>query len=83
VVGVGIVKAVLTFLGALFGFLRDRQLINAGKAEAENEQNKATLEAVEAVRAPITDADRERVWARLQTGRDGKERVPSDSGAGS
>lgn len=78
----GIVKAVLTFLGALFGFLKDRQLINAGKAKAQNEQSQETLEALRKVSSPITDVDRERVWARLQAERD-KGRVPPDTGAGS
>jgi hypothetical protein len=51
----GLVKIVLTLLANLLGFLKDRQLIEAGKAEAKNEQSEATLEAVTAVRAPISD----------------------------
>jgi membrane glycosyltransferase len=73
----GLIKVVLTLLANLLGFLKDRQLIEAGKAEAKNEQSEATLEAVTAVRAPISDDERERVWARLQASRD-KGRVPSD-----
>ena len=58
----GLVKIVLSLLANLLGFLKDRQLIEAGKAEAKNEQNEATLEAVTAVRAPISDDERERLW---------------------
>lgn len=58
----GLVKIILSLLANLFGFLKDRQLIEAGKAEAKNEQNEATLEAVTAVRAPISDDERERLW---------------------
>lgn len=72
----GLIKIVLSLLANLFGFLKDRQLIEAGKAEAKNEQNEATLEAVAAVRAPISDDERERVWARLQAQR--AERVSAD-----
>ena len=58
----GLVKIVLSLLANLLGFMKDRQLIEAGKAEAKNEQNEATLEAVTAVRAPISDDERERLW---------------------
>ena len=58
----GLVKIVLSLLANLLGFLKDRQLIKAGKEEAKNEQNEATLEAVTAVRAPISDDERERLW---------------------
>lgn len=68
------IKVVLSLLSSLFGFIRERQLINAGKAEAQSEQDRATLETIKAVRAPITDDDRERVWAQLQARRD-KERM--------
>lgn len=78
----GLVKIVLSLLANLLGFMKDRQLIEAGKAEAKNEQNEATLEAVTAVRAPISDDDRERVWARLQANRArNAERVSTDPGA--
>ena len=73
-------KVILSLLSSVLGFIRERQLINAGKAEAQSEQDRATLEAVKAVRARITDADRERVWARLQAERD-KGRLPTDPGA--
>lgn len=78
----GMVKIVLSLLANLFGFLKDRQLIEAGKAEAKNEQNEATLEAVTAVRAPISDADRKRVWDRLQTKYGPQPGVPTDPGTG-
>lgn len=58
----GLVKIILSLLANLLGFLKDRQLIEAGKAEAKNEQNEATLEAVTVVRAPISDDERERLW---------------------
>lgn len=58
----GLIKVVLSLLANLLGFLKDRQLIEAGKAEAKNEQSEATLEAVTAVRAPISDDERERLW---------------------
>ena len=74
----GFVKAVFEALGAIFGFLKDRQLINAGKAEQANENAQATLDAVAAVAVPITDADRSRVWDRLQTKYGPKPGVPTD-----
>jgi hypothetical protein len=58
----GLVKIVLSLLANLLGFMKDRQLIEAGKAEAKNEQSEATLDAVTAVRAPISDDERERLW---------------------
>lgn len=57
------IKAFFAALGELFGFLKDRQLIDAGKAEASNENAQKTLDTIDAVRQPITDDDRERVWA--------------------
>ena len=74
----GFIKAVFEALGAIFGFLKDRQLINAGKAEQANEDAQATLDAVAAVAVPITDADRSRVWNRLQAKYGPKPSVPTD-----
>jgi membrane glycosyltransferase len=74
----GFIKAVFGALGAIFGFLKDRQLINAGKAEQANEDAQATLDAVAAVAVPITDADRSRVWDRLQAKYGPKPGVPTD-----
>ena len=74
------VKAVFAALGAIFGYFKDRQLINAGKAEQANEDAQATLDAVAAVAVPITDADRSRVWDRLQAERGAKPRMPDDPG---
>ena len=74
----GFIRAVFGALEAIFGFLRDRQLINAGKAEQANEDAQATLDAVAAVAVPITDADRKRVWDRLQTKYGPKPSVPTD-----
>ena len=75
------VKAVFAALGAIFGYFKDRQLINAGKAEQANEDAQATLDAVAAVAVPITDADRSRVWDRLQAKRGPKPGVPTDPAA--
>ena len=72
------VKAVFAALGAIFGYFKDRQLINAGKAEQANEDAQATLDAVAAVAVPITDADRSRVWDRLQAKYGPKPSVPTD-----
>lgn len=74
------IKAFFAALGELFGFLKDRQLIDAGKAEASNENAQKTLDTIEAVRAPITDDDRERVWARLQAKYGAKPGVPGNPG---
>ena len=54
----GALKAAFSALGALFGFLKDRQLINAGKAEAKGEQAQKTLDTVRDANADITDAER-------------------------
>ena len=78
----GFLKAVFGALGAIFGFLKDRQLINAGKAEQANENAQATLDAVAAVAVPITDADRKRVWDRLQTKYGPQPGVSADPGTG-
>ena len=74
------VKAVFEALGAIFGYFRDRQLINAGKAEQANENAQATLDTIAKVVVPITDADRSRVWDRLQAKRGLKQRMPDDPG---
>jgi len=79
---IGLIKAVFGALGAIFGWFRDRQLINAGKAEQANEDAQATLDAVAAVAVPITDADRKRVWDRLQTKYGPKPGVSDDPRAG-
>ena len=74
-------KAVFGALGAIFGYFRDRQLINAGKAEQANDTAQATLDAIAKVVVPITDADRQRVWNRLQAKRGPKPSVPTDPAA--
>lgn len=78
-----LIKALLLFLGELFGFVREKQLIDAGKDAATGEQARETLETVAAVRAPITDAERNSVWERLQKQRAAERRLPADPGAGS
>ena len=78
---IGLIKAVFGALGAIFGFLKDRQLINAGKAEQANDTAQATLDAIAKVVVPITDADRSRVWDRLQAKRGPKPSVPTDPAA--
>ena len=75
------VKAVFEALGAIFGYFRDRQLINAGKAEQANENAQATLDTIAKVVVPITDADRSRVWDRLQAKRGPRPGVPTDPAA--
>lgn len=76
----GVIKAVFGALGAIFGFFKDRQLINLGKAEQANANAQKTLDVVAKVNAPVTDADRKRVWARLQAERGAKPRMPDDPG---
>lgn len=78
---IGLIKAVFGALGAIFGFLKDRQLINAGKAEQANDTAQATLDTIAKVAVPITDADRSRVWDRLQAKRGLKPSVPDDPAA--
>ena len=63
---IGLIKAVFGALGAIFGWFKDRQLINAGRSEQANENAQATLDTIAKVSVPITDADRKRVWDRLQ-----------------
>ena len=79
---VAAIKAIFGALGALFGFLKDRQLIDAGKAEQANANAQETLDTVEAVRRPITDADRRRVWNNLQAKHGPKPGVSDDPGPG-
>lgn len=77
------VKAALTALGAFFGFLDRKQLIDAGKDAAAGEQARETLDLAKAVHQPISDDERNSVWARLQAERGAKRRLPTDPGAGS
>ena len=79
---IGLIKAVFGALGAVFGYFRDRQLINAGKAEQANANAQATLDTIAKVAVPITDADRKRVWDRLQAKYGPKPGVPDDPRAG-
>jgi len=76
---IALIKAVFVALGELLGLLKDRQLIDAGKAEASNENAQKTLDTIEAVRSPITDDERERVWARLQAKYGAKPGVPGNT----
>ena len=76
------IKAVFAALGAIFGWFKDRQLINAGKAEQANENAQATLDTIAKVAVPITDADRSRVWGRLQAKYGPKPGVSDDPRAG-
>ena len=75
---IGLIKTVFGALGAIFGYFKDRQLINAGKAEQANDTAQATLDTIAKVVVPITDADRSRVWERLQAKRGPKPSVPDD-----
>jgi hypothetical protein len=79
---IGLIKAVFGALGAIFGWFKDRQLINAGKAEQANDTAQATLDTVAKVAVPITDADRKRVWDRLQAKYGPKPGVSDDPRAG-
>lgn len=58
---VAAIKAIFGALGALFGFLKDRQLIDAGKAEQANANAQETLDTVSKVNAPIELDDIKRV----------------------
>ena len=79
---IGLIKAVFGALGAIFGYFRDRQLINAGRSEQANENAQATLDTIAKVVVPITDADRLRVWKRLETKYRPKQGVLNDPRAG-
>ena len=78
----GILKAVLELFGALAGYFRDRQLIDAGKAEASNENAQKTLDVIADVHRAIGDDERERVWNKLQAERRSKPRLPNDPSPG-
>jgi hypothetical protein len=79
---IGLIKAVFGALGAIFGWFRDRQLINAGRSEQALENAQETLDVIAKVAVPITDADRLRVWKRLQAKYGTKPGVPADPGTG-
>jgi hypothetical protein len=79
---IGLIKAVFGALGAIFGWFRDRQLINAGRSEQALENAQETLDVIAKVAVPITDADRKRVWDRLQTKYGPKPGVSDDPRAG-
>lgn len=76
---VGAIKAIFGALGELFGFFKDRQLLDAGEAKNKAKNDEAMLNAIEATRYPITDADRERVWGRLQAERANGKRLSADT----
>ena len=76
------IKAVFAALGAIFGWFKDRQLINAGRSEQALENAQETLDVIAKVAAPITDADRSRVWNRLQAKYGPKPGVSDDPSAG-
>ena len=76
------IKAVFAALGAIFGWFKDRQLINAGRSEQALENAQETLDVIAKVAVPITDADRSRVWGRLQAKRGPKPGVSDDPRAG-
>ena len=79
---IGLIKAVFGALGAIFGYFRDRQLINAGRSEQALENAQETLDVIAKVAVPITDADRLRVWKRLKDKYRTKPGVPDDPRAG-
>jgi hypothetical protein len=60
------IKAVFGAFGTIFGYFRDRQLINAGRSEQANENAQATLDTIAKVAVPITDADRKRVCEKYR-----------------
>jgi len=79
---IGLIKAVFGALGAIFGYFRDRQLIDAGKAEQANANAQATLDTIAKVAVPITDTDRRRVWDRLQAKYGTKPGMSDDTSTG-
>jgi hypothetical protein len=79
---IGLIKAVFGALGAIFGYFRDRQLINAGRSEQALENAQETLDVIAKVAVPITDADRLRVWKRLKDKYGPKPGVSDDPRAG-
>jgi len=79
---IGLIKAVFGALGAIFGYFRDRQLINAGRSEQALENAQETLDVIAKVAVPITDADRKRVWDRIQAKYGPKPGVSDDPRAG-
>ena len=79
---IGLIKAVFGALGAIFGWFRDRQLINAGRSEQALENAQETINVIAKVAVPITDADRLRVWKRLKDKYGSKPGVSDDPSAG-
>ena len=79
---IGLIKAVFGALGAIFGWFRDRQLINAGRSEQALENAQETINVIAKVAVPITDADRLRVWKRLEAKYRTKPGVSDDPSAG-
>lgn len=79
---IALIKAVFGALGAIFGYFRDRQLIDAGKAEQALENAQETVDVIARVAVPITDADRRRVWDRLQAKYGHKPGVSADPSTG-
>lgn len=51
----GLVRVILSLLANLFGFMKDRQLIEAGKAEAVKDAVVAEQDKIAAVDAAVAD----------------------------
>jgi len=79
---IALIKAVFGALGAFFGYFRDRQLIDAGKAEQALENAQETVDVIARVAVPITDTDRRRVWDRLQAKYGTKPGMSDDTSTG-
>lgn len=60
----GLVKIVLSLLANLLGFMKDRQLIEAGKAEAKNEQAEKTAEVISDLNRPRSAGELDELWER-------------------
>lgn len=76
----GWIKAIFGAVGAVFGWLSERQLIKAGEERANNEATRKSLALIAKARAPISDADRKRVWDRITAKFGSKPGVPDDPG---
>lgn len=73
-------KALFAAIGAFFGWLDRKQLMDAGKDAEKGAQAQDTLDLVKDVRRPITGAERDGVWHRLKEQRARERGVPTDPG---
>lgn len=67
-----ILSGAISIANKVMDAFRDKKLRDEGAKEQQLSDANETLDTIRRVDAPITDADRERVWDKLEAERKGK-----------